>query len=419
MMKLELSKAYSSKQIEVLKACRASDWFMLINHGAKRSGKTQVDNDLFLQELIRVRGIANKLGIDTPQYILAGYSLGNIQDNILTELSNKYGFEFRFDKYNNFTLFGVKVVQTSHGSISGLGRIRGMTSFGAYINEASLANQEVFDEIKARCSGPGARIIADTNPDHPEHWLLNDYIKSDAGGIMSFHFQLDDNTFLDERYIRDIKETTPKGMFYDRGIRGLWVSGAGVVYPDFDKSVHVISPEQAKGMIFDRYLAGVDWGWEHFGGVVVIGVKGDAYYVIEEHAAQHKYIGEWICIAKDIIRRYGNIPFYCDPARTEHIAAFQKAGIRAYLANNRVLSGIEEVATLMIKRKFFIVYERCPRFREEIYKYVWKKNTGEPLKENDDVLCAIRYGIHSDMTVGSIETQENRMKKAKKMKGML
>ena len=75
--------------------------------------------------------------------------------------------------------------------------------------------------------------------------------------------------------------------------------------------------------------------------------------------------------------------------------------------------------SVLTKKKFFIVYERCPRFREEIYKYVWKKNTGEPLKENDDVLCAIRYGIHSDMTVGSIETQENRMKKAKKMKGML
>ena len=419
MMKLDLSKAYSPKQIEVLKACRSSDWFMLINHGAKRSGKTQVDNDLFLQELIRVRGIANNLGIDVPQYILAGYSLGNIQDNILTELSNKYGFEFKFDKYNNFTLFGVKVVQTSHGSISGLGRIRGMTSFGAYINEASLANQEVFDEIKARCSGPGARIIADTNPDHPEHWLLKDYIESKAGGIVSFHFQLDDNTFLDDRYIREIKDTTPKGMFYDRGIRGLWVSGDGVVYPAFDRNVHVITPEQARRMIFDRYLAGVDWGWEHFGAIVTIGVKGNSYYVIEEHAAQHKYIGEWINVAKDIIRRYGNIPFYCDPARTEHIAAFRKAGINAYLANNRVLSGIEEVATLMTNRQFFIVYEQCPRFREEIYKYVWKKNTGEPLKENDDVLCAIRYGIHSDKTIGTIETPEERMKKAKRMRGML
>ena len=114
-----LSKIYTPKQIEILKACRNTDWFMLINHGAKRSGKTQLDNDLFLEELRKVRQTADQLGIDTPQYILAGYSLGNIQDNILTELSNKYGFEFKFDKYNNFNLFGVKVIQTSHGSISG------------------------------------------------------------------------------------------------------------------------------------------------------------------------------------------------------------------------------------------------------------------------------------------------------------
>lgn len=417
---MNLNSIYTPKQIEILKACRNTDWFMLINHGAKRSGKTQLDNDIFLQELMRVRGIANKLGIDTPQYILAGYSMGNIQDNILTELSNKYGFEFKFDRFNNFNLFGVKVVQTSHGTISGLGRIRGMTAFGAYINEASLANQEVFDEIKARCSGPGARIIADTNPDHPEHWLLKDYIKSPAEGILSFHFALQDNTFLDPRYVRNIIETTPKGMFSDRGIKGLWVSGEGVVYPDFDQNVHVITPEQARGLIFERVLAGVDWGWEHWGAIVVIGVKAGSYYVIEEHAAQHKHIGSWIAVAKDIIRRYGNIPFYCDPARPEHVASFQKAGINAFLGNNRVLSGIEAVATLMTNRQFFIVYSRCPRFRDEIYKYIWKKNTGEPLKENDDVLCAIRYGIYSDMTVNKIEQPgQNRMEQARRLKGML
>lgn len=416
---LNLSKAYTPKQLEILRACRNTDWFLLINHGAKRSGKTQLDNDIFLQELIRVRKTADKLGIDTPQYILAGYSMGNIQDNILTELSNKYGFQFKFDKFNNFTLFGVKVVQTSHGNISGLGRIRGMTAFGAYINEASLANQEVFDEIKARCSGPGARIIADTNPDHPEHWLLKDYIKSTAAGIMNFHFCLDDNTFLDERYIKNIKESTPKGMFYDRGINGAWVSGEGVVYPDFDQNVHVITPLQAKQIIFDRVFCGVDWGWEHWGAIVVVGVKGSSYYIVEEHAAQHKYIKDWITVAKDIIRRYGDVPFYCDPARPEHIAAFQNAGINAYMGNNRVLSGIEAVATLMTNKQFFIVYSQCPRFREEIYKYIWKKNTGEPLKENDDVLCAIRYGIYSDMTVNEIELPGQSMaEQAEKLKGM-
>ena len=414
-----LSNIYTPKQIEILKACRNTDWFMLINHGAKRSGKTQLDNDLFLAELRKVRKTADEMGIDTPQYILAGYSMGNIQDNILTELSNKYGFEFKFDKYNNFNLFGVKVVQTSHGSISGLGRIRGMTAFGAYINEASLANQEVFDEIKARCSGKNARIIADTNPDHPEHWLLKDYINSSASGIMSNHFRLDDNTFLDTRYVKQIKETTPLGMFYDRGVEGLWVSGEGVVYPDFDREKHSITAEQAKGLRFDRVFAGVDWGWEHWGAIVVIGVTGKRYCIIEEHAAQHRFIDDWILAARDIIARHGNISFYCDPARTEHVAAFQKAGIRAYLANNRVLSGIEAVATLMKNDLFRIVYDECPRFRDEIYKYIWKKNSGEPLKENDDVLCAIRYGIYSDMTILEEMPQEERQNNAMKLKGML
>ena len=414
-----LSNIYTPKQIEILKACRNTDWFMLINHGAKRSGKTQLDNDLFLSELRNVRKTADEIGIDTPQYILAGYSMGNIQDNILTELSNKYGFEFKFDKYNNFNLFGVKVVQTSHGSISGLGRIRGMTAFGAYINEASLANQEVFDEIKARCSGRNARIIADTNPDHPEHWLLKDYINSSASGIMSNHFRLDDNTFLDTRYVKQIKETTPLGIFYDRGVEGLWVSGEGVVYPDFDREKHSITAEQAKGLRFDRVFAGVDWGWEHWGAIVVIGVTGKRYYIIEEHAAQHRFIDDWILAARDIIARHGNISFYCDPARTEHVAAFQKAGIRAYLANNRVLSGIEAVATLMKNDLFRIVYDECPRFRDEIYKYIWKKNSGEPLKENDDVLCAIRYGIYSDITILEEMPQKERQSNAMKLKGML
>lgn len=414
-----LSKIYTPKQIEILKACRNSDWFMLINHGAKRSGKTQLDNDLFLAELRKVRQTADQLGIDTPQYILAGYSLGNIQDNILTELSNKYGFEFKFDKYNNFNLFGVKVIQTSHGSISGLGRIRGMTAFGAYINEASLANQEVFDEIKARCSGKGARIIADTNPDHPEHWLLKDYIKSGASGILSNHFSLDDNAFLDERYVREVKATTPKGMFYDRGVKGLWVSGDGVVYPQFDRQKHSITADQAQRINFDRIIAGVDWGWEHYGAIVVIGVKGPYYCVIEEDATKHRYIEKWIEAAKGVIARYGNIPFYCDPARPEHVAAFQGAGIRAYLANNRVLSGIEAVATLMQNNLFQIVYDECPRFREEIFKYIWKKNSAEPLKEMDDVLCAIRYGIYSDMTVSTNPEPDKQMDQAKKLKGMI
>lgn len=394
----KLSILYTEKQIQILKDTQKRDWFMLINHGAKRTGKTILNNDLFLRELIRVRQIADKEGLETPQYILAGATLGTIQKNVLIELTNKYGLEFKFDKYNSFMLFGVQVVQTGHSKVSGIGAIRGMTAYGAYINEASLAHEEVFDEIKSRCSGYGARILVDTNPDHPEHWLLKDYIENtDAkAGILSYQFKLDDNTFLNERYKQSIKASTPSGMFYERNINGMWVSGDGVVYSDFDLNENTVTVDDLNEIPMKEYFAGVDWGYEHYGSIVVIARDlHDNFYLIEEHAYQHKFIEEWIKIAKDIIDRYGNIYFYCDTARPEHTKDFKRNNILAKNADKSVLSGIEKVAKLFKTNKLFVVYENMERFKEEIFKYVWHKTSGEPIKENDDVLDAVRYAIYT------------------------
>src|SRR5699024_2560056 len=209
---------YTPKQKEIYKRCSSADWFMLINHGAKRTGKTILNNDLFIRELIRVSRIAKRNNIQKPMYILAGATLGTIQNNILTELYNRYNIDFKFDKYNNFYFRGVYVVQVGHSTISHLEKIRGMTSYGAYVNEASLAHEEVFDEIRSRCSGEGARILVDTNPDHPEHWLLKDYIQNKDPSIIEYSFHLDDNTFLSDRYRENMKNTTPTGMFYERNI---------------------------------------------------------------------------------------------------------------------------------------------------------------------------------------------------------
>ena len=393
-----LKSLYTDKQIEILKETVNRDWFMLINHGAKRTGKTILNNDLFLRELIRVRKIADEEGIETPQYILAGATLGTIQKNVLIELTNKYGIEFNFDKFNSFMLFGVQVVQTGHSKVSGIGAIRGMTSHGAYINEASLAHEEVFDEIKSRCSGTGARILVDTNPDHPEHWLLKDYIENTdpKAGILSYQFKLDDNNFLNDRYKESIKASTPSGMFYERNINGMWVSGDGVVYSDFDLNENIITKDELSEIPMKEYFAGVDWGYEHYGSIVLVGRDfKDNFYLIEEHAYQHKFIEDWITIAKDIVNRYGNINFYCDTARTEHIKDFKRNKILAKNADKSRLSGIEMVAKLFKINRLFVVYENMDRFKEEIYKYVWHKTNGEPIKENDDVLDALRYAIYT------------------------
>ena len=400
-MKNNLNKIYTKKQQEIYSEVGSRDWFMLILHGAKRSGKTQLNNDLFLKELIRVRKIADMEGVEIPQYILAGFTGATIYQNVLIELSSKYGIDFKFDRRGNFTMCGVYVVQVGHGKVDGLGRIRGMTAYGAYINEASLANEQVFDEIRSRCSGKGARILCDTNPDNPEHWLKKEYIDNPTDRILSYKFTIFDNTFLDKRYLQSTIETTPAGMFTERNIYGNWVSGDGMVYKDFDGDKHFI--DDIKDYRFKRYIAGVDWGYGHYGAIVVFGITEDNDYImIDEVAETQKEIDWWANEAKKLNKKYPRLIFYCDSARVEHIDRFIKDGLDARLASKKVIEGIEQVSILYKTCKLFIFEPIAKRFKEEIYSYVRENNTStdQIKKEYDDVMDAMRYAIYTDMKDG-------------------
>lgn len=399
---MDLSKLYTKRQLDVLNYIWNHDWFICGLHGAKRAGKTVVNNDTFVTELSRVRKIADRLGVDEPIYILAGTSSTSIQNNVLQELYNKYGFEPKYDKHGSFVFCGVKVVQVYTGSISGLKRARGFTAFGAYVNEASLANEIVFKEIISRCSGEGARVVWDSNPDNPNHWLNRDYIGKNDGKIIDFSFKLDDNTFLSKRYIDSIKAATPKGKFYDRDILGLWTVAEGAIYADYDSKIHVVDelPDMR------RYFAGIDWGYTHYGSIVVVGEGVDGnYYLVDGVAAQFKEIDWWVEQARKLTDIYGNIPFYADSARPEHVARFENEGFDIMNANKSVIAGIELIAKLFKERKLYVKRGFVPRFFDEIFQYRWKENStkDEPLKEFDDVLDSVRYAIYSDFVIGSTE----------------
>lgn len=399
---MDLTKLYTKRQLDVLHYIWNHDWFICGLHGAKRAGKTVVNNDTFVTELSRVRKIADRLGVDEPIYILAGTSSTSIQNNVLQELYNKYGFEPKYDKHGSFVFCGVKVVQVYTGSISGLKRARGFTAFGAYVNEASLANEIVFKEIISRCSGEGARVVWDSNPDNPNHWLNRDYIGKNDGKIIDFSFKLDDNTFLSKRYIDSIKAATPKGKFYDRDILGKWSVAEGAIYADYDSKIHVVDelPDMR------RYFAGIDWGYTHYGSIVVVGEGvDDNYYLVDGLAAQFKEIDWWVEQARKLTDIYGNIPFYADSARPEHVARFDNEGFDISNANKSVIAGIELIAKLFKEQRLYVKRDFVPRFFDEIFQYRWKENStrDEPLKEFDDVLDSVRYALYSDYVVNSTE----------------
>lgn len=417
---MSLNDLYTKKQIEVLKETQKSDWFMLINHGAKRSGKTILNNDLFLMELMRVRKIADTLGIATPMYILAGVSSKTIQNNILTEIYNKYGITFKFDKHGSFTFKGVKIVQAYTGTIAGLGGIRGMTAFGAYINEASLAKQEVFKEIISRCSGEGARILVDTNPDNPKHWLLNEYINNSDANILSFKYGLDDNTFLGERYIKNIKANTPQGIFYQRDILGNWVAGEGVIYKSF--ADNVIKFETEKSFNFETINIGVDFGGNKSKHAfcctgITKGYKELIALASEKHEPDtpERLNAQFIAFVKKMLYKYGRIDcIYCDSAEQVLIRGMQKAlqdnNLNIAIKNaikNEIINRIRIVNVLMTTSRFFYIKNENTSLVDALQSAVWDSKSLEDKRLDDntsdiDTLDSFEYSFEKYIKVLSM-----------------
>ncbi|MGQ9009043.1 PBSX family phage terminase large subunit [Bacillus stercoris] len=388
----------NSKQQEVWNSFIEEQPKILICSGAKRAGKTFVLLLTFLGHISKYQN----MGLS---FIIGGATQASIKRNILNDLELILGKELRLDKANAVEIFGNRVYCFDGANADSWKKARGFTSAGAFLNEATALHDSFVKEVISRCSYKGAMVMMDTNPENPMHTVKTDYIDKDGQrlkngrlNIRSFHFSLFDNNFLDPEYVESIVASTPSGMFTDRDIYGYWVAPEGVIYKDFKKDIHYISSKELgnKQVNFTKYFAGVDWGYEHPGSIVVIGQDDQGcFYLLEEHCKQHEEIDYWVKVAKDIKERYGNINFYCDTARPEHIVRFRREKLRALDADKAVVSGIEEVARLFKRDLLFIVEDKVSRFKKEIFMYVWNPNTGEPVKEWDDVLDSIRYAIYT------------------------
>ena len=393
---MALINLLTKKQIEVLQSYLNDDWKYLILNGAVRAGKTVIDNYLFLLELKRIKKLAEREKEPHPQYILAGYSSNSIYTNVISSIENQFGIVMNTDRHGHYHLFGIDIVPAYTGSVRGIGAIRGMTSYGAYINEASLATHEVFQEIVQRCSVGSARIICDTNPDIPTHWLKTDYIDNQdpKARIKAFSFTIDDNTFLSKDYVEALKAATPKGMFYDRSILGQWVTGEGIVYQDFNKDTMLVN-EVPKNL---EYYCGVDWGFAE-GHENVITVFGDdpdtdTTYLLDIYSSTGKYIDYWVEIAEQIQEKYGyGINFWADSARPEYVSYFQQNGIQARNADKSVMDGVEYCSSRIKLDKFRVLKSCSKPFLDDVYQYVWDPVKGVPKKEHDNVMDSFRYAV--------------------------
>jgi len=163
----------------------------------------------------------------------------------------------------------------------------------------------------------------------------------------------------------------------------------GTVYPMFSRQEMTTSafPDGV-----EYYFNGLDWGSGHPAGVLQFARSSDGLYVLDERKEPADGT-EWYTNAiTDHHNSYGEGIVACDPSDKRGIRDLRKKGIDAIPAENDVDAGIRAVKDLIADGKLHI-HSQCTNLLDELSKYRYNDSTGRPVKANDHLADALRYGV--------------------------
>lgn len=389
--------ALSRKQKKALTAPRRK---FEIYHGAVRSGKTFVS---ILRWLDIVRTTHNP---ENHPFLMSGFSKDSLRQNVLEEMFKMIGDKNYKLVDNKLTLFGHYKIEFFGGALANSEQaIRGRTYAGFYADEVTLLHKTFVNQALARCSVPGARIIFTTNPDHPEHFILKDYIENNKLDKNLFHFYMDDNLTLTEEYKTTLKNSF-SGVFYERNVLGKWVLADGLVYDDYDKTKHNTTDMIIKSMIKNRqfkyFIAGTDWGFTDPMTGLLFGVThSNEYYLIDEFYQtnmQTEDIIKWYQIKEHEIGQKIEM-IVCDTAEPDRIQKLKFSQLNALPARKEINSGLNAVMTAFKTNRLFI-NDKCTNTIKELFTYSYPEKDSaaakkdQPLDEYNHTMDALRYAIY-------------------------
>ncbi len=274
-------------------------------------------------------------------------------------------------------------------------RLRGANIHWAWIDEASLCPAETREIVMGRLRAGGrAGPMWITSTPKGRNWL---YKASQEMTV--FRANTDDNPYLSSEFVDSLK-TTYTGAFARQELYGEFVTYEGLVYEEFDRSIHLW--KGGEWPPFVQVIAGVDEGWTNPAVVLTIGVDNDGrVYVVEEFHKRRVLQADVVGAASDVYGRFGVSSFQVDPSAAGLIAEMQQAGLPAFSANNAVMDGIQIVKSRLVKqgdgKPRLWIHPSCVNLLAEMESYCWREGRlgqrDEPEKTNDHGPDALRYAM--------------------------
>lgn len=311
-----------------------------------------------------------------------------------------------------------------------------------YVNEAIELTRDAWEKLTTRLRGPGGppyrQMIADTNPDHPNHWLKGRCDDGITRLITSTH--KDNPTVWDGR----AGKPTPEGEQYLAkldaltGVRrkrlrdGEWAAAEGMVYEGWDDDVHVVERPTVEAVSSWRRLWTVDFGlrdpfvWQNW-----LLDPDDNLYLYQEIYVTGRTIPQ---LAPLIWEVFGDQPFpeavVCDHDASERALFEEYVGLRTKTATKTIQAGVQAVKNRLVihangrprlvccRHADALVDAELARekeplsFRDEILAYEWdvrngKKKGDVPIDKHNHAMDAMRYAVaHVDKITAGIGAKE-------------
>ena len=412
--------ALSTKQKQVLTWWREgsafADYNGIIADGAIRSGKTVSMGFSFAEWAMETFNGCN--------FAICGKTIASLRRNVLKTLMRQLrsrGYKVKErradnmmvvskdDVSNDFYLFGGK----DEGSQD---LIQGITLAGVFLDEVALMPESFVNQATARCSVDGSKFWFNCNPEGPYHWFYRKWIlKCRKRKLVYLRFTMEDNLTLTGE-IKKRYALQYVGVFFQRFIKGLWVTAEGAIYtPWNDDQKRFIKQVERKDIA--RAIIGWDFGGNGSASAgvcigVLKGYKGVAIlreYYHKGIITPEKQEAAFVEFARSCKEDYGAVEVRCDSAEQTLIAGFKaaalKAGLRVDIRNaikGEIINRIRFTLRCMGRGAFF-VDPGCKHVQEALSAAVYdSKHVTEDVRldngtTNIDSLDAMEYACEPVM----------------------
>ena len=262
--------------------------------------------------------------------------------------------------------------------------------------ELTQADVEIIDDRLRGELPPGQfyQIRLTFNPVNKNHWIKKVFFDIPDENVLTHHSTYLQNRFIDEAYkarMERRKIVDPEG--YQIYGLGEWGEIGGLILHNWE--IKDISQNLND---YDDVAIGQDFGFNHANAILLLGIKDDNIYIIDEIYEHEKDTSE---IIKKAIEKA--IPakkqMWCDSAEPDRIKEWTKAGFRARGVDKGGSKGSVNAQIDWLKQRYIFVHPHCTNTIKEMQQWKWKKDDksgeylDEPVPVMDDAMAALRYGI--------------------------